>query len=145
MLWMILCWVRHISVLEAVIREIDCQPKLQQNADQKKIFWRERISTSPLNGFFMSTVCISFYSMFSGIVSQGHIVNRVSLAAIRNTVRYNNDYASAGNQYWLRFLKWKISYRKTSNISRILVCYKIVDHSDVVGASPVGAAPTTSS
>ena len=37
------------------------------------------------------------------------------------------------------------NYRKTSNISHTLVGYKIVDHSDVVGASPVGAAPTTSS
>ena len=36
-------------------------------------------------------------------------------------------------------------YRKTSNISRTLVGNKIVDHSDVVGTSPVGAAPTTSS
>ena len=36
-------------------------------------------------------------------------------------------------------------YRKTSNISLTLVGNKIVDHSDVVGASPVGAAPTTSS
>ena len=36
-------------------------------------------------------------------------------------------------------------YRKTSNISRTLVGSKIVDNSDVVGASPVGAAPTTSS
>ena len=36
-------------------------------------------------------------------------------------------------------------YRKTSNIRRTLVSNKIVDHSDVVGASPVGAAPTTSS
>ena len=36
-------------------------------------------------------------------------------------------------------------YRQTSNISRALVGYKIVDQSDVVGASPVGAAPTTSS
>ena len=35
-------------------------------------------------------------------------------------------------------------YRKTSNISRTLVGNKIVDNSDVVGASPVGAAPTTS-
>ena len=35
-------------------------------------------------------------------------------------------------------------YRKTSNI-RTLVGNKIVDHSDVDGASPVGAAPTTSS
>ena len=36
-------------------------------------------------------------------------------------------------------------YHKTSNISRTLVGSKIVDNSDVVGASPVGAAPTTSS
>ena len=36
-------------------------------------------------------------------------------------------------------------YRNTSNISRTLVGNKIVDNSDVVGASPVGAAPTTSS
>ena len=36
-------------------------------------------------------------------------------------------------------------YHKTSNISRTLVGNKIVDNSDVVGASPVGAAPTTSS
>ena len=35
-------------------------------------------------------------------------------------------------------------YRKVSNIRRTLVGNKIVDHSDVVGASPVGAAPTTS-
>ena len=37
------------------------------------------------------------------------------------------------------------TYRKTSNISRTFVGNKIVDNSDVVGASPVGAAPTTSS
>ena len=36
-------------------------------------------------------------------------------------------------------------YRQTSNISHTLLGNKIVDHSDVVGASPVGAAPTTSS
>ena len=34
--------------------------------------------------------------------------------------------------------------KKTSNISRTLVGNKIADHSDVVGASPIGAAPTTS-
>ena len=37
------------------------------------------------------------------------------------------------------------NYCKTSNVRRTLVGYKIVDHSDVVGTSPVGAAPTTSS
>ena len=38
-----------------------------------------------------------------------------------------------------------LCYRKTYNISRTLVGNKIVDNSDVVGASPAGAAPTTSS
>ena len=37
------------------------------------------------------------------------------------------------------------AYRQVSNIRRTLVDNKIVDHSDVVGASPVGAAPTASS
>ena len=36
-------------------------------------------------------------------------------------------------------------YRQVSNIRRTLVGNKMVDHSDVVGASPVGAAQTTSS
>ena len=39
----------------------------------------------------------------------------------------------------------KLIYRQVSNIRHILVGNNIVDHSDVVGASPVGAAPTTSS
>ena len=39
----------------------------------------------------------------------------------------------------------RLGYRKTSNISHTLTGNKIVDNSDVVGASPVGAAPTTSS
>ena len=39
----------------------------------------------------------------------------------------------------------KTTYPKTYNISRIFVGNKIVENSDVVGASPVGAAPTTSS
>ena len=36
-------------------------------------------------------------------------------------------------------------YRKISNIRRTSVGDKIAYHSDVFGASPVGAAPTTSS
>ena len=42
-------------------------------------------------------------------------------------------------------LIWNSAHRKVSNIRRTLMGNKIVDHSDVVGASPVGAAPTTSS
>ena len=37
------------------------------------------------------------------------------------------------------------TYRQTSNIRRTIVVYELVDHSRVVGASPVGAAPTTPS
>ena len=38
-----------------------------------------------------------------------------------------------------------ISYFQISNISRTSIGNKIYDNSEVVGASPVGAAPTTSS
>ena len=72
------------------------------------------------------------------------------------SIVYRFEYQS--NQYLYKFLlphrklAWCIpvsletaAYRKVSNIRRTLVGSKIVDHSDVVGASPVGAAPTTSS
>ena len=39
----------------------------------------------------------------------------------------------------------RLNYRQVSNIRRTLFGNKIVDNSYVVGASPVGAAPTTSS
>ena len=42
-------------------------------------------------------------------------------------------------------LMYHMNYRETCNISRTRVDSKIVDNSDVVGASTVGAAPTTSS
>ena len=56
----------------------------------------------------------------------------------------------------VQFIQWYVffptficlasnNYRQVSKISRTLVGNEIVDHSDVVGASPVGAAPTTSS
>ena len=48
-------------------------------------------------------------------------------------------------QSYLNLFDVKGTYRKTSSISRTLVGNKIVENSDVVGASPVGAAPTTSS
>ena len=38
-----------------------------------------------------------------------------------------------------------ITFRQTFNVRHTLIGNKLVDHSDVVGASSVGAAPTTSS
>ena len=55
---------------------------------------------------------------------------------------------SQSNTKWnhtSRQVQIKYHYRQVSNIRRTLEGNKIVDHSDVVGASPVGAAPTTSS
>ena len=42
-------------------------------------------------------------------------------------------------------MEWEMEYRQISDIRRTLVNNWIVDHSDVVEASPVGAAPATSS
>ena len=54
------------------------------------------------------------------------------------------DQSSSVNGYSLIVEAFK-KYRQTSNIRLTLVGNEIVDHADVVGASPVGAAPTTSS
>ena len=58
------------------------------------------------------------------------------------------EFVPAFEKLPLSSRKWvytSVVYHKTSNIRRTLVGNKIVDHSVAVGASPVGAAPTTSS
>ena len=64
---------------------------------------------------------------------------------LRNKVQYTVPVQVHDGGKDIDFWKCILYYRKTSNISRTLVGNKIVDNSDVVGASPVGAAPTTSS
>ena len=49
------------------------------------------------------------------------------------------------NYFFLVCSQLKCNNRQTSNINVTLVGNNDVDHSDVVGAPPVGAAPTTSS
>ena len=47
---------------------------------------------------------------------------------------------------WCTRTSYDYNYRKISNIRRTLVCHKLLmTRPGVVGASPVGAAPTTSS
>ena len=62
--------------------------------------------------------------------------NATLISVIWNIVTNITHFEKVGN-----------AYRQVSNISSTLVGNQIVDHSDVVvvGASPVGAAPTTSS
>ena len=77
------------------------------------------------------------YFKYLGNVSAGKIIE------------YTNILFSKIYSAWQK-LRFSIptnhqTYRQVSNIRRTLVGNKIVDHSDVVGASPVGTAPTTSS
>ena len=58
-----------------------------------------------------------------------------------NIIFHNSFYIFEPNSVSLH----QSNYRQVSNISRTSVGNKNVDLSDVVGASPVGAAPTTSS
>ena len=61
---------------------------------------------------------------------------------------YNFDSSHQLIATWANFLLHLIfifTYRKISNISHTSLGDKIIYHWDVVGASPVGAAPTTSS
>ena len=71
----------------------------------------------------------AIYTIITGYIQAPELTSRCWLTYLSCTVRF-------------LFLA---KYRKTSSIRRTLVGNKIVDHSDVVGASPVGAAPTTSS
>ena len=57
-------------------------------------------------------------------------------------------YSGDGESIWLHYDVMRTNsrnYRQTSSISHALVGNKTVDHSDIVGASLIGAAPTTSS
>ena len=61
----------------------------------------------------------------------------------RVIVRFRGPFGAMSSGYRERIGNHE--YRQTSNISRTLIGNKIVDHSDVVGASPVGVDTTTSS
>ena len=79
--------------------------------------------------------------------SPGDSLNLVRVLSVR--VNYSQQCRNDINGRW-EYSKsiigiFQTCRRKISNISHTLVGNKIVDHSDVVGASPVGAAPTTSS
>ena len=58
---------------------------------------------------------------------------------------YRRKYCDTLTEYESTLEEFIGKYRQISNIRRAFVGNQIVDHSDLVGASPVGAAPTTSS
>ena len=68
---------------------------------------------------------------------QFHVINKLGPCFLTGDTYQLLQILSLQENIW--------TTRKTSNISHTLVGNKIVYNSDVVGASPVGAAATTSS
>ena len=81
-----------------------------------------------------------FFTFFRNFQFSGYILN---IMFISDRCRRSHA-ASTPVKYerWFKASSSYFSYRQVSNIRRTLVGNEIVVHSDVVGASPVGAAPT---
>ena len=84
---------------------------------------------------------------FDGVKHMEHNVATCLRTLLENGNRYTEvTHWNLNKCHHLVFsfsFKFQI-YRQVSNIRHTLVGNLIVDHSDAVGASPVGAAPTTS-
>ena len=78
-------------------------------------------------------VMVLYKANFMFLFSAGHSV----LAPCQDT--------EAAHDHRGQTIQFNPYYRQTSDISRTSVCNELVDHLDAVGASSVGAVPTTSS
>ena len=91
--------------------------------------------------------------LMPSLLTNNFIVNIASLRGSKSSNRFKvadgRISAIYERESILTHPEWcmcaSVTYRKVSNIRRTLVWNEIADDSDVVGASPVGAAPTTSS
>ena len=70
-------------------------------------------------------------------------MDEILQSSIELSIRLSLNYINTFQNNQEKCLN-KPTYHQTSNISHSLVGHKIVDDSDVAGASPVGSAPTTS-
>ena len=87
-----------------------------------------------------------------GISNQQHLHCSLNRLFRRRSKKTSKEYilrklvhVHAHTYIFKHLCPYRWTYCQVSNISGTLVGNKIVDHSDVVGAAPVGAAPTTSS
>ena len=85
---------------------------------------RSKILQAPLEYYCRGGFQQTIWSQFRGL-------KFVSQHGTEDAITFNMTYQE--------------THRQVSDIRRTLVGNSIVDHSDVVGASPVGDAPTTSS
>ena len=105
--------------------------------------WRHRDLKSDLNNFIAMKICRRFHH--SAVTHAKFRSENINLHLRRRYLTRSCDaaYYRAFNTLTHPILGIGLKiYRRTSNVSRISIGNKIVDHSDAVGASPVGAAPT---
>ena len=88
--------------------------------------------------YFIHHLSITYYWTFQQKLCQNENFLVIIIFTVIFGYSQTNGYQCSGT-----VSIWK--YHQISNMSRTLIGNKIVDHSDVVGAAPVGAAPTTSS
>ena len=90
----------------------------------------------------MANLILKLFSSMSGIIlSQAYIYHFVVYPYCSSVV-WNKQVKTV---ITLLLIIIFYAYRQTSDINRAWVGNTILDHLDVVGASPVGTAPTTSS
>ena len=88
----------------------------------------------PKQALCLTTVCVCIFYITAYAIPRNQSINALMAQGFVRSHQMKPKHWMQNNYY-----------RKTSSISRTLAGNKIVDNSDVVGASPVGAAPTTSS
>ena len=95
------------------------------NPPHKKLVMQKMFPFNDVNMFNSDTICSRMKSIQSDVIF-------TEISVISFTDKVNLVLGQ-------RLVPSNLYYKCT------LVCYKIVDNSDVIGASPVSAAPTTSS
>ena len=96
---------------------------------------------SPPRSHFYIKFFIS-YTLLNGPIDSNNTINDYVLLYPVSLISHQQDRCQIGNGLLPSHNK---NQRKTSNIRRTPLGNEIVDHRDVIGALPAGAAPTTSS
>ena len=113
--------------------------------------WSDNL-TELLYNHYYTRVCK--YTMVSLIHALSVQRNGVHGNRVHENVIWSSIFSEAWCSYFIKYSEYEEytnnnghlkQYHQTSNIMHTLVSIKVVDHSDVDGASLVGAAPTTSS
>ena len=133
-LWLVYNYVKYISIsmpiLETWLLNIKFWIKSQRDGDQGWV-----ANTMWFYGCFICNVVIKF-KIHNGLsFPRTHLCNKE-----RHIERWHKWYQKVST---LASIDYCSNYHQTSNKGRTLVRNKLADYSDV-GASPVGAAPTTS-